>query len=187
MARDTQQNDDELDVIELEETLGEVEKPPELPAGNYTGEIVDVQVQNSQKGNQYYAVKFQIPPDDIPADMRDDFEEGCTLYWNRQIKPSKGDRRALFNLRKFVEAIGLDSNTTTIDPNDWMGCTARLKVKHSKNPNSGEWNAQVQSVEPADDPEPAQTSRGRGRQAEPEPEPEPEATTTTRAPRRARR
>jgi len=173
-------NNDDLDVIELEETLSDVERPPELPAGNYIGEVTDVQVQDSQKGNRYYAVKFLIPPDEIPADVRDDFEEGCTLYWNRQIKPSKGDRRALYNLRRFVEALGLDANTTTIDPNDWMGCTARVKVKHSKNPNTGEMNAGIQSVDSAEEVA-APALRGR------KPEPEPEAEAPVRTARRARR
>src|SRR5262252_7662663 len=102
--RNTMAEDDEsLDVIELEESLADVEKPAELPPGLYVGEVQDVQVATSAKGNAYYAVRFVVPPDEIPADIQDDFEDGAALFWNRQIKPRDGkDRRALFNLRKFV-------------------------------------------------------------------------------------
>jgi hypothetical protein len=136
---------EELDVIELEESLSDAEKPLELPAGIYVGEIQDVQVAASQKGNPYYAVKFVIPPEEIPADIQDQFEDGAVLYWNRQIKPTARDRRALHNLRKFVEAIGLDTDTTSINPNDWMGCQARLRVRHRV--YQGEKRAEIQSVE----------------------------------------
>jgi hypothetical protein len=140
-----------LDVIELEESLADVEKPAELPAGTYIGEVQDVQVATSNKGNAYYAVKFVVPPDEIPADIQPDFEDGAVLYWNRQIKPRDGkDRRALFNLRKFVEALGLDANTTSIDPNDWMGCQAKLRVRQTINPRdpAAGKRAEISSVEP---------------------------------------
>jgi len=113
----------------------------------YVGEVQDVQVATSGKGNQYYAVKFVVAPEEIPADIVDAFEDGAVLYWNRQIKPTAKDRRALYNLRRFVEALGLDSNTTSINPNEWMGCQAKLRVRLNKNPNTGEMQAQIQSVD----------------------------------------
>lgn len=137
-----------LGLIELEDNLADAEKPPELPAGNYTGEIQSVEVATSQKGNEYFAIAFKIAPSEIPADMQDDFEDGATLYYNRIVKPKKGDRRALYNLRQFIEKIGLDSNTTTIDPNQWMGQEARLKIVHEK--YQGESRAQIKSIESAE-------------------------------------
>jgi len=137
-----------LGIIELEDNLADAEKPPELPAGNYTGEIQSVEVATSQKGNEYFAIAFKIAPSEIPADMQDDFEDGATLYYNRIVKPKKGDRRGLYNLRQFIEKIGLDSNTTTIDPNQWMGQEARLKVVHEK--YQGESRAQIKSIESAE-------------------------------------
>lgn len=174
-----------LDIIELESNLADVEKPPEIPPGLYLGEIQDIQKADSAKGNQYFAIKFVIAPDELPADMQDQFEDGAVLYWNRQIVPTLKDRRALFNLRKFIEAIGLDANTTSIDPNEWMGQTARLRVRHGK--FNGEFRAEIQSVEPA---EAAATARGRGRAPEPEVEeddtpPARPGRATTRAPARA--
>ncbi len=93
--------------------------------------------------------------------MQDQFEDGCALYWNRQVVPSAKDRRALFNLKKFVEAIGLDSETTTINPSDWMGQTARLRVR--RRVFQGEMRAEIQAVEPMEGAAPA-------RRAEPEEE-----------------
>ncbi len=157
-----------LDILELDSNLGDIEKPPELPPGNYTGEIQDVQTGVSQKGNTYYNIKFMVPPAEIPADIAEQFEDGVPLYYNRIIKPKKGDRRALYNLRRFIEAIGLDSNTTTIDPNEWMGQSARLKVVHET--YQGETRAVIKSVESAEAPKsktptkaaaaPAKTTRG---------------------------
>lgn len=173
-----------LDVIELEESLSDVERPAELPPGVYVGEVQDVQVATSAKGNPYYSVRFTIHPDEIPADIQDDFEDGASLFWNRQIRPRDGkDRRALFNLRKFVEALGLDANTTSIDPNEWMGQRARLRVRQTVNPRdpAAGKRAEIASVEPIE--EAPSTARAR------EPEIEEEAVETAPARRtgRARR
>lgn len=150
-----------LGLIELDESLADVEKPAEIAAGVYVGEVQDVQIQQSQKGNRYFAIKFVIPPDELPADIRDDFEDGAILYWNRNIVPNGRDRRALFNLRKLVEAFGLDSNTNAIDPNEWMGRKARLRVVMGK--WQGEDRAEIKAVEAAERAAPA---RGKGKAAD---------------------
>lgn len=137
-----------LGIIELEQNLADVEKPLELPAGLYVGEIQDVQLGISQKGNKYFNVKFVVPTEEISADLHDQFEDGAALYYNRVIVPDGKDRRALFNLRKFLEAIGIDTATTSIDPNEWMGCRARLKV--TQETWQGETRAQIKSVESAE-------------------------------------
>lgn len=141
-------SDEPMGIIELDESLSDIEKPPELPAGTYTGEVQDVQIGQSQKGNRYFAVKFVIPADEIPKDIQEHFPDGAVLYWNRNIVPTKGDRRALFNLRKLIEALGLDSNTTSVDPNEWMGREARLRVTMGK--WQGEDRAEIKSVEAAE-------------------------------------
>lgn len=149
----------DLDIIELEDNLSDVEKPPELPVGLYTAEVQDVQTAVSQgKGNKYYAIRLQVPPDEIPADLRDDFPEGAVLSWNRQTVPKKGDRRSLYSLRRLIEAMGLDANVTTIDPNEWMGCSVRIKVRHK--PYEGEMRAEIGSIEAAE-AQPRATANGR--------------------------
>lgn len=155
------ENENELDILELEDNLADVEKPAELPPGWYTAEIQDVQTAISAgKGNKYYAIKCVIPPDEIPADHKDDFPDGATLSWNRQVVPKKGDRRSLFNLRKLIEAMGLDPNTTHIDPNEWMGCRVRVKVRHK--PYEGEQRAEIANIEAAE-AESRTATNGKGR------------------------
>lgn len=161
----------ELSVIDLEENLADAEKPPELPNGKYLAEVQGVEVKNSQQGNRYYAIKFMIPAEELPADVKDDYEDGAVMYWNRQLVPDKQDRRTLYNLRKFVESLGLDANTTRIDPNEWMGCRARLVVKQSA--YQGEMRAQITAVEAAEGMVPQQATRGGRRQPEPEAETKP--------------
>src|SRR5438270_32581 len=98
--------DDELGVLEFEENLADVDKPKDIPPGKYVGEIQSVQEAQSGKGNTYYAIQFRVPPDQLPQDVRESYEDGSLLFWNRILKPrSKSDRRALWNLRKFVEAL----------------------------------------------------------------------------------
>ncbi len=149
-----------LGIIELEANLAEVEKPLELPDGLYTGEIQDVTIGTSQKGNRYFGIKFVVPPSEVPAELQDEFEDGAALYYNRVIVPDGKDRRALFNLKKFLEAIGIDPNTTAIDPNEWMGCQARLRTK--QNTFNGETRAEIKSVESAEAKAPAAAAK-RGR------------------------
>lgn len=134
----------DLSIIELDGSLEDAEKPPELPPAVYTGEIQGVQLKDSQKGNQYFAISFKIPPDEIPANMRDHYEDGATMFYNRLMYPK--DARSKFNLKKFVQAIGLSTNTTVLDPNDWMGCQAKLRLRMGT--FEGEKRAEIASVEP---------------------------------------
>lgn len=143
--------------IELEQNLADVEKPPELPAGMYKAEVQDVQINISAgKGNRYFAIRLVVPPTEIPPHLADDFEDGAVLFWNRQLVPMGNDRRTLFNLRKLIEAFGLDAKTSTIDPNDWMGRECMIRVVHGK--WQGETRAEIKSIEPA---EARQAARGR--------------------------
>ena len=137
-----------LGIISLDQNLSDIEKPPEVPPGLYTAEVQDVQVNTSGKGNNYFAIRFVIPVNELPPDYAEHYEDGAVLFWNRQIVPKPNDRRALFNLRKLVTALGLSENVTEIDPNDWMGRTARLRVVHGK--WQGENRAEIKSIEPAE-------------------------------------
>lgn len=144
--------DEDLSIIELDDNLADAEKPPVLPAGLYTGEIQDIQKQTSGKGNEYFNIKFVIPTEEIAAELADQFEDGAILFYNRILVPKAGgkDKRTLYNLRMFIETLGLDSNTTSINPNEWMGQRARLKVKHSM--WEGEPRAEITGVTSAEAP-----------------------------------
>jgi len=163
-ADDAEASGEEVEVIDLEDNLDEAEKPPELRAGKYIGEVQGVEVKTSgNSGNRYYAVKFHIAPDELPADLRDQYEDGADMWWNRQLVPDKGDRRTLWNLKRFIGNLGLSTNVTRIDPNEWMGCRCRLVVGPGK-PYNGETRAEIKSIEPAEDDAP-QRDAGKAAQA----------------------
>jgi hypothetical protein len=144
-------DDEPMGIIELDSSLADVEKPREVPPGKYVGEVQDVQENTSQKGNTYFAIQFRVAPDQLPKDVAEEYEDGAVFFWNRILKPKgRGDRRALFNLKKFIEALGLNPNTTTIDPNEWMGRPAKLHVVMGR--YQGEERAEIRSVEAAEVP-----------------------------------
>lgn len=147
-----------IGMIELDQNLADVEKPPILPAARYVGEVQDVQKATSQAGNEYFAIKIVVPTDQIRADMAEQFDDGAILYWNRQVVPNGKDRRALWNMRKLLEALDMDTKTNTIDPNDWMGKQIGILVGHST--FQGEVRAEIKSVFPAN------TSGGQQQQRE---------------------
>lgn len=165
-------DDEPMEILELEESLADVEKPKELPPGKYVGEVQSVELATSGKGNSYYAIQFRVPPDELPADIAEQYEDGAVLFWNRVMKPKgRSDARGLFNLKKFIQALGLDTNITTIDPNEWMGRSARLVVRNGR--YQGEERAEISALEVAEEtpaparakPAPAKASRGRNKAA----------------------
>jgi hypothetical protein len=122
-----------LEIVELDMNLSDVEKPPELPNGSYDAEVQDVQVSTSaNSGNDYYGIKLRILPESIPADMTEFFEDGAQLSYNRILVPNGKDRRRLYNVKKLLIALGLPTNVTVLDPNEWMGRPVKVTVKQTK-------------------------------------------------------
>lgn len=151
MARE---NDEPVGIFELEENLSSAEKPPELPNGTYKGEVqnvTDAIGQTSMKPR--WDVQFRIPADEVPPDMREYFSDGVLLTYSLLVKPVAGDRRALYNLKQFYRALGLDPNINAVDPNEWMNQTANLIIK--QRPYQGEMRAGITGVEVADEEEAA--------------------------------
>jgi hypothetical protein len=145
-------NEDTLDVLEIESNLADVPKPLDLPAGRYLGEITNVQQREGPK-MRYYSVAFLIPPEEYPPQVREELEEsypdGVQLYHNRVMVPRSGaDRRSIYRVTQFMAAIGLNTNTNVINPNDWMGQKATLVTR------IGEWNGEkrpeIQDVQSAE-------------------------------------
>ena len=124
--------DDSLDVIELDQNLDDYPEPELLPPGIYEAELQAVSEKTNQKGTgKYYAIEFVIPPENFPADYDvDNWPEGLKLFYNLLRVPTSGDRRSVANIRKFIEKIGLAVDTPRIDPNEWIGRHARLRVEH---------------------------------------------------------
>jgi hypothetical protein len=124
--------ENELGIIQLEQTLSDVERPPEVPAGKYVGEIQSVEVKTSGAGNEYFALRILIPAENIPAEVAEHYEDGALLFYNRLLVPKGNDRRSLWNLRQFIEKIGLDSNTNEVNPNEWMNQSIGVVIAMGK-------------------------------------------------------
>lgn len=142
-------NDSEpLGIIELDDDLENVEKPKDISAGWYVAEVQDVKKKTSGAGNEYYAITFVVNQSELPPDVADDYPDGLVLYYNRVMVPTRNNRRALWRLKSFVQALGLSAAGTEIDPSEWMGCTAKVKI--SLRAFNGERQPNVDAVEAAE-------------------------------------
>ena len=136
---------EELGIISLDMNLADVERPPEIPVGKYVGEIQSIEVKTSGQGNEYFAIRILVPSENIPAEVAEHYEDGALFFYNRLLVPKGNDRRSLWNLRQFIEKIGLDSNTNEINPNEWMNQSVGIVVGMEKNLD-GELRANVRSL-----------------------------------------
>lgn len=173
--------DSELDIIEIDGDLSDVEQPPELPDGKYVGEVQDVQVNTSARGNEYYAIAFVISPDNIPANIADHYEDGARFYYNRLLvyRGKGATRRNLYAIRKFYEALGLDTAIRVIDPNEWMGRECGLVLRQGKDLD-GNPRAEIKGFYPAEAKAKAPVKRKVKEEVEEEEEAPPKRTRTAR-------
>jgi hypothetical protein len=166
---------EELGIIQLDTNLADVERPPEVPVGRYVGEIQSVEVKTSGQGNEYFAIRILVPAENIPAEVSEHYEDGALFFYNRLLLPKGNDRRSLWNLRQFVEKLGLESNTTEINPNEWMNQSIGIVVGTEKN-LEGENRAAIRSLFAAEEapraeeedeaeeaPAPKKAAAGKGR------------------------
>lgn len=168
---------EELGIISLEQNLSDVERPPEIPVGRYVGEIQSIEVKTSGQGNDYFAMQILVPSENIPAEVAEHYEDGAKFFYNRLLVPKGNDRRSLWNLRQFVEKLGLDSNTTEIDPNEWMNQNIGVVIASEKN-LEGELRSTIRSLFAAED-----APAGGGEAEEPEEEEAEEEKAPARRPR----
>jgi len=141
---------EELGIISLDQNLSDVERPPEIPVGRYVGEIQSIEVKTSGQGNDYFAMRILVPAEEIPAEVAEHYEDGALFFYNRLLVPKGNDRRSLWNLRQFVEKLGLDSNTNQIDPNEWMNQSIGVVIGSEKN-LEGELRSTIKSLYAAED------------------------------------
>jgi len=151
-VEDDENEQEGVDIIEIEGSLDDVEKPEDIRPGRYLAEITGVEIRQGPKA-RYYATTFVIPPEEYPSDQREQLEEsnpdGVTMYWNRIMVPrSSGDQRSLFRVKQWMATLGLDTATNRIDPNDWMGQSAILVVQTGQ--YQGEKRPEIKRVEKAD-------------------------------------
>jgi len=165
--------DEELDIISLDMNLSDVERPPDVPVGRYIGEIQNIEVKTSGQGNDYFAMRVLVPAENIPADIVEHYEDGALFFYNRLLVPKGNDRRALWNLRQFVEKLGLSSETNEIDPNEWMNQRIGLVIGTEKN-LEGETRSAIRSLFAAEEGVPS-TEEADEDEAEEEKKPAPKA------------
>jgi len=165
--------DEDLDIISLDMNLSDVERPPDVPVGRYIGEIQNIEVKTSGQGNDYFAMRVLIPAENIPADIAEHYEDGALFFYNRLLVPKGNDRRALWNLRQFVEKIGLSAETNEIDPNEWMNQRVGLVIGTEKN-LEGETRSAIRSLFAAEEGVPS-TEEADEDEAEEEKKPAPKA------------
>ena len=172
---------EDLGIISLDMNLSDVERPPEIPVGRYVGEVQSVEQKTSGAGNEYFAIRILVPNENIPAEVAEHYEDGALFYYNRLLVPKAGDRRSLWNLRQFVEKLGLNTNTNEINPNEWMNQSVGLVIGMEKN-LEGELRSAVKSLFAAEE------APARGEEEAPEEETEeatkPAAKPAARAGRR---
>lgn len=132
-------------MFEFAQDISTQEAPPPLPPGTYLGEITGAIAKQSNKGNTYIEVAFQINPEQWPADFNPSVRDPLKLYYRRLVVAPDTDRNR-YSLKKFCEAIHAPMGRR-IDINDWVGKVGNLKVKSSK--YMGEERAEIDSVERA--------------------------------------
>lgn len=130
---ETKSRSNDSTIVELDMNLEDMEDFELLPDGNYPAVITLAEMRTSPKGNDYYYVTFKIDADDYPADYAvENAPEGINLTYARVQKPTPTNRRSITAVKKFMAALGLSLKTSTINPGDWEGKKASLKVGHQE-------------------------------------------------------
>lgn len=118
-------------ILEFSTDVGEAERPPLLPMGEYTGEIRGAEVKEGiASGKKYVAVMFYISPDEYPADFpAESRPDGISIVFRRV--PGEDDDMSKFRLRKFMDCIGAKPGKA-VDVNEWVGLSGRVRVVHEE-------------------------------------------------------
>jgi hypothetical protein len=129
---------DKSTILELDMDLDQVEDFQPLPDGEYPASVTQAEMRTSDKGNDYYYMIFQIHPNDFPADYApENAPEGMNLVYARVQRPDPKNRRSITGVKNLMRALGISLKTSTINPGDWEGKKAKLRVKKQ------EWNGEV--------------------------------------------
>jgi hypothetical protein len=119
---------DELSsIIEFSTDLTKAEAPEPLPAGEYEAVIRSAEVRISQKDTRYAEVRFNISPDQYPADYKDGNPDGATIIYRRVSL--EDNPQARWGTKRFIEAIGAPLGKK-VNVSDWIGSDAVIEVSH---------------------------------------------------------
>lgn len=139
-------SDDNLpSVLDLGIDVAEAEAPELLPVGKYVAEVRQCEPKLSGAGNKYVAVQFFISPEEYPADYDvAESPDGVILTFNRVPWPDAGDKKGIYRLRKFMEALGAPFKGSVVDLDAWVGLKAIVNVVHET--YEGEARTAIKSV-----------------------------------------
>ncbi len=133
-------------IVELDQNLDAYDDFELLPKGNYKGTCTLAEKRVSDNGNEYYYTNWVIAPEDYPDDYdAENAPEGTTLIYSRVQVAKSNDRRSITAVKRLMRAMGLELKTKVIDPDLWVGRSARLVISHET--YNGERNARIQRIE----------------------------------------
>lgn len=125
-------------ILELEFNLEDMDDFEPLPDGEYPATVTLAEMRTSDKGNDYYYMSFQIHPDNFPADYsRENAPDGLSLVYARVQKPDPKNRRSITGVKNLYRALGIPLKTSTINPGEWEGKQAKLRLKKQ------DWNGET--------------------------------------------
>lgn len=130
-------------ILEFDVDLSTVEKPEELPPGNYRGEVTKAEAKTSNNtGSRYMALSVLIPTSEFPPTYEtENAPEGLPLIYRRiSLEPG---RRPMYRLRTFCESMGVVP-AKQIDLNDFVGRPVMVEIVHES--YEGEERATIKNL-----------------------------------------
>ena len=114
-------------IVEFSSDLSKAEAPEPLPVGEYEANITAAEIKTSQKGTRYAEIRWNVSPDQYPADYGDGNPNGSTLIYRRVSLEDIPQAR--WGTRQFIDAIGAPLGKK-VDVNEWVGMDAVVEVDH---------------------------------------------------------
>tara|TARA_R100000306_G_C4277056_1_gene93118 strand:+ start:142 stop:561 length:420 start_codon:yes stop_codon:yes gene_type:complete len=114
-------------IVEFSSDLSKAEAPEPLPVGEYEANITAAEIKTSQKGTRYAEIRWNVSPDQYPADYGDGSPNGATLIYRRVSL--EDNPQARWGTRQFIDAIGAPLGKK-VDVNEWVGMDAVVEVDH---------------------------------------------------------
>lgn len=115
-------------IVEFSSDLSKAEAPEPLPVGEYEANITSTEIKTSQaKGTRYCEIRWNVSPDQYPADYGDGSPEGTNLIYRRVSL--EDNPQARWFTKQFIDAIGAPLGKK-VDVNEWVGMDAVVEVDH---------------------------------------------------------
>jgi hypothetical protein len=130
-------------IIEFDVDLNDVEKPEELPPGQYMATITKAEEKTGKaSGSRYLAISIIIPPEQFPATYdAENAPMGFPMTFNRtSLEPSK---RAMWRLKTMLTELGIPFSNK-LDLAEFVNRRVMVEVVHEA--YEGEDRAQIKNL-----------------------------------------